>query len=363
MAKTKNKFSYFITLIILVFAAAAIVTLVLMPKGPQTAPPQNIEPSTQDGILMDTYMKQTTYDTSEDVGDKLRQMFEYLSAFEAKTSAYRQNSEISKINDYSGVMAIEVSDEVYRMLARSKELCLQSNGRFDITVGPLVKLWNINGDSPGVPEESQINIMKKRVNIKKLTLDSKKKTAKLDNPYMSLDLGGVAKGFACDLAREKYKEIGLSSCLLSLGGNIYSFGTKPDGTAFIIGLRDPLGEAEDIFGTVTAPDQVISTTGGYERYFEENGIRYHHVLDPKTGYPAKTDLLSVTVIAKEGILADYLSTNLFIGGKAEVLKNLNQENFDIVAIDTDKKIYLSEGIKRNFRLAEDSAYQLANMEN
>ncbi len=362
MSATKTNASFYLTLAVAVLAAIAIVIVVVMVGYPISTTSQNGKPHTQDGLLMDTYVKQTTYDTSENVSEKLIAVFEYLADFEQKASPYLNNSEIAEINHHAGVSPVTVSDEIFQMLARGKALCLESDGRFDITIGPLVTLWGVNGDNPKVPAQSEIEATKQRVDIKKLTLNAEQKTVKLNNPYMAIDTGGFAKGYACDLAREKYQEIGLTSCLLSLGGNIYSFGTKPDGSDFVIGLRDPLGTAEEIFATVTAPDKVISTTGGYERYFEQDGIRYHHVLDPKIGAPAQTDLLSVTVIAEEGIYADYLSTSLFIGGKQTIIQNLDQASFDLIAVDRDKNVYLSDGIKDRFHLAESTAYHLAKAE-
>ncbi len=270
------------------------------------------------------------------------------------------DSEIAKVNDNAGVSAVTVSEETYRLLKRGRELSLQSNGLFDITIGPLVKLWGITSDAPQIPTDSEIQSYRKRVNISKLSLNDEKKTAKLTNPYMEIDLGGIAKGYACDLAKKKYQELGLESGLLSLGGNIYSFGTKPDGTAFIIGLRDPRGEESDLMGNLTAPGKVVATSGDYERYFEQDGTRYHHILDPKTGYPAKTDLISVTVIAEEGALADFLSTTLFIAGKEEVLKNLDNDKFDVIAVDNQMQVYVSAGMKRNFKLTNTEDYRLAD---
>ena len=361
LTRTKSKAPYLITAAVLLLAAAAAATVIwLLKSSNENTELKQAEPTVQTGFLMDTYIRQTTYDSSPDAGEKLRQMFDFLSEFENKASMYLSDSEISNINSHSGVMPVKVSDDIFQLLSRSKELCLQSEGRFDITIGALTKLWGITTDSPKVPSEEEIKDAQKLVDINQLVLDAENKTAKLNAPYMSLDLGGVAKGYACDLAREKYKELGLTSCLLSLGGNIYSFGTKADGTAFVIGLRDPLGDADDIFGTVTAPDKVISTTGGYERYFEQDGKRYHHVLDPKTGYPAGSDLLSVTIIAEEGLLADCLSTSLFVGGKEAVLKNLSQTDFDVIAVDQEKNIYLSDGIRSKFQLSEGSVYQVAD---
>ena len=358
MAEQKSRRNSWMTLLLLAVIAITIgITLGIVNQS--KTEPKKAEPIVQEGLLMNTYVKQSCYDTGEDVPQKLKQMFDFLAEFESQTSAYLVDSEISKINDYAGVMPVEVSDMVFQLLKRSKEFSLQSGGRFDITIGPLVKLWGITSESPKVPLQSDIQKMVKWVNINRLILDDKNKTAKLNDPYMQLDLGGTAKGYACDLAVKKYQELGIHSCLLSLGGNICSVGTKPDGTAFVIGLRDPRGGADELFGTLTAPDRIISTTGDYERYFEENGTRYHHVLDPKTGYPAKTDLISVTVIAKEGLFADYMSTNLFLAGKSEVLKNLDSQDYDIIAVDQEKTVYVSNGIKKQFQLSENSGYRLA----
>ena len=358
MPESKSRRNIWLT-VLFVLAAAAVIAAVIGIVNRFQPKQQALKPTVQEGLLMDTYVRQTAYDTDPEIAQKLKAMFDFLAEFEQQTSAYLADSEISKINDYAGVMAVEVSEPVFQLLKRSRELCLQSGGRFDITVGSLVELWGITSDSPKVPLESDIQVMKQRVDINKLILDEKNKTAKLNAPYMQLDLGGTAKGYACDLAVQKYQALGVKSCLLSLGGNICSIGTKPDGTAFIIGLRDPRGGENELLGTLTAPDRIISTTGDYERYFEENGTRYHHVLDPKTGYPAQTDLISVTVLAKEGLFADYMSTNLFLAGKAEVQKNLKGQDFDVIAVDKDKKVYVSDGIKKQFQLSENSTYQLA----
>lgn len=359
-SKAKNKYLYLITVLFVLLAAAAVVTLLSMrDRGVQTEKREYTAVSAEK-FMMDTLVKQTTYDQSADANQKLEEMFSYLTEFEKKVSMHLPDSEIAKVNDGAGVSAVTVSEETYRLLKRGRELSLQSNGLFDITIGPLVKLWGITSDAPQIPTDSEIQSYRKRVNISKLSLNDEKKTAKLTNPYMEIDLGGIAKGYACDLAKKKYQELGLESGLLSLGGNIYSFGTKPDGTAFIIGLRDPRGEESDLMGNLTAPDKVVATSGDYERYFEQDGTRYHHILDPKTGYPAKTDLIAVTVIAEEGALADFLSTTLFIAGKEEVLKNLDNDKFDVIAVDNQMQVYVSAGMKRNFKLTNTEDYRLAD---
>ena len=360
MAKAKSKLPYIITLLFLFLAVVGVVWAVQMTKTGHDTPPANeIVAKTGQKFLMDTFVTQTTYDKSGDAEQKLAQVFDMLTEFEKKVSMHIPSSEISKINAGAGVSVIKVSPEVYELVKRSRELSLKSKGKFDITIGPLVKAWGITTDSPRVPDEEEIKKLVKRVGASKITLHDKNVTLYLSDPYMEIDLGGVAKGYACDLVREKYKKLGLTDGMISLGGNIYSFGKKADGTAYTIGLRDPYGAAEDTYGNIAAPDKVIATTGGYERYFEQDGKKYIHVLDPKTGYPVESDLAAVTVISEDGLLADFLSTTLFAAGKTALLENINNEKFDVIAVDTERNIYLSDGIKDSFVLTNKTDYRLA----
>lgn len=360
MAKTKSKLPYLLTLLAMILAVGVVVWAMQMANSRQdTPPPKEIVAKNGQKFLMDTFVKQTTYDKSEDAEQKLEQVFDMLTEFEKKVSMHIPSSEISKINAGAGVSVIKVSPEVYDLVKRSRELSIKSKGKFDITIGPLVKAWGITTESPRVPDEEEIQKLVKRVGASKITLHDKNVTLYLSDPYMEIDLGGVAKGYACDLVRKKYKELGLSDGMLSLGGNIYSFGRKADGTAYTIGLRDPYGAAESVYGTIAAPDKVIATTGGYERYFEQDGKKYIHVLDPKTGYPVESDLAAVTVISEDGLLADYLSTTLFAAGKQALLENIENEKFDVIAVDTERNVYCSEGIQASFVLTNKTDYRLA----
>ena len=197
MSKSKNKYVYLITILFVLLAAAAITTIIALKK--QGNQPKKVEYTavSAEKFMMDTFVKQTTYDQSADAKQKLEDMFSYLTEFEKKVSMHLSDSEISKVNNSAGVSAVAVSDETYQLLKRSKELSQQSNGIFDITIGPLVKLWGITSDSPRVPEDSEIKNYLKRVGISKLSLNDEIKTGKLTNPYMEIDLGGIAKVYAC----------------------------------------------------------------------------------------------------------------------------------------------------------------------
>ena len=189
-----------------------------------------------------------------------------------------------------------------------------------------------------------------------LVLDEEACTAYLTRPGMAIDLGGIAKGWTADQLREYARELGAERGYVSLGGNLMIIGERPDGDPFKFGLRDPQGDASTYLGTVTLEDGcTMATTGGYERYFEEDGIRYHHVLDPRTGYPADSDLLSVAVISKDGTLADYLSTTLFVQGLEAAKEAAGSEDYALVMVDQENNVWISGSLRGNFEPHETDA--------
>lgn len=286
-----------------------------------------------------------------------------LRSFENDASLYRNSSQIAQVNAAAGKSYVPLKEDIYDLLKRAKALCEKTGGRFDLTIAPVVELWGITTDSPRVPTQAEIDAVLPLVSYQDLLLDDATQSAMLAKEGQAIDLGGIAKGTAVDIAFAKYKEAGITSGYISLGGNIGVIGPKADGKPFRIGLRDPLGGSNDIFGKLAMSGGVIATTGGYERFFEKDGVRYHHVLDPATGYPANSDLLSVSIIAPEGEIADFLSTYFFIAGEKAVKENLNREQFQIIAIDKDHNVILSDSLKGAFTLqANTNHYQLENEE-
>ncbi|MDD2955896.1 MAG: FAD:protein FMN transferase, partial [Oscillospiraceae bacterium] len=181
-----------------------------------------------------------------------------------------------------------------------------------------------------------------------LILDEAGPTAMLRREGQQLDLGGVAKGAAGDVAREIAEEMGIRSGYISIGGNVAVIGQRPDGRDFRFGVRDPRGDASEYIGTVSFPGKTMATSGDYERYFVEDGKTYHHIIDPRTGYPDDSGLISVSVIAKDGALADYLSTALFIGGLEAALARSADPEFDFILVDKEKNVYISDGLIGEF---------------
>ncbi len=261
--------------------------------------------------------------TDEKLNQNLLQLitdaFKVCDTYEKMLSKTIETSDIAKINAAGG-KPVTVSDETIEVIKKGIEYGDKSGGAFDITIGKATDLWGFREAEAGedsqsgmvgkVPDAAELAETMKHVDYKKIKIEGN--TVKLEDPEMELDLGGIAKGYIADKVTEFLCENGVTSGVVDLGGDIVVIGGKtetlvnPEGEAreFKVGIKDPLSESGDIIGTVPAKDKTIVTSGTYERYFEEDGKKYHHILDSKTGYPADTNILSVTIIAGKGCSAD-----------------------------------------------------------
>ena len=193
------------------------------------------------------------------------------------------------------------------------------------------------------------------VDWRALTVAEDDASARLEEPGMAVDLGAVAKGFAAQRAADAIRAAGGTSALLDLGGNITVLGSKPDGADWRVAVKDPQ-DTERQLGVVSLRDKTLSTSGGYERYFEANGITYHHILDPETGYPADSGLLSVTVVSSDPLLADALSTALFVAGRQAALDYWrSRDDFELILCGSDGVVTVTEGLTFAFR-GEEHGY-------
>ncbi|MDD3192325.1 MAG: FAD:protein FMN transferase [Oscillospiraceae bacterium] len=315
--------------------------------------------STGSSFVMDTFVDQKLVGSKS--GQAVEAVNQELRAFENRISAYDPASEIAKINQNAGVSYVQISEETFALLKTAKAYCAASQGLFDITIGPLADLWDITGEDPHVPKEAEIQEALALVNYEDLLLREEDHSAMLRQTGQKLNLGGMAKGAAGALAMKAAKSYGIRSGYLSLGGNIFTTGRKEEGAAYRFGIRDPRGDAGDYIGVVELTDTTMATSGDYERYFEENGVRYHHILDPATGYPGDGDLISVSVICEDGGMADFLSTVLFLAGREKAMSYANAESFDFILIDRDKNVYLSDGIRPYFTPNEQAVdYRFVN---
>lgn len=313
--------------------------------GKQSVSLQN-EPSNKSFFAMDTYMTITAY--GENAASALEQAEERVTELEKIWSVTDENSEIYAINHSDGA-SVAVSEETAELLDYSLRISDLTNGALDCTMYPILTAWGFTTSNYNIPTDTELADLLKNMGYEKVKLDGNSVSIPED---MQIDLGAVGKGYTGDLITEVLKENGITSALLDLGGNIQTIGTKPDGTQWKLGLRSPFDEGS--FATLDVMDCAVITSGGYERYFVgEDGETYWHILDPTTGKPAHSGLVSVTIVGKEGRLCDALSTSLFVMGldKAETLWQ-EREDFEMMLVTDDGKIYLTEGLEDQFTLNE-----------
>lgn len=291
---------------------------------------------TQECFALNTICRQTVYSGNADVMTEAEKL---LFDIDARMSLYKENSEVDAINDSADF--VKVSQDTYEVISLAKEVSVKTDGTFDITMGILTREWDIV-NNPHVPADSVIQNLLQYVGYEKIELaDGKVKTPK----ETVIDLGGIAKGYAADKVVELYHEKGVESAIINLGGNVYAIGKKPDGTRFKIGVADPENSA-DYFAIVELEDMALVTSGAYERNFTQDGILYHHILDPETGYPSDSDLKSVSIICKESAVADALSTSVFILGSEKGLELIKQfSGVDAILVTNDNKVIVTEGIQ------------------
>lgn len=288
-------------------------------------------------FAMDTFMELKLYG-GEDV---LKQAEDLIAELESAFSVTDENSDVSALNrNGSG----KVSASTFELLQSALALCERTEGALDITVYPAVRAWGFTTGEYRVPDEAELKELLPLVNYRAVRLEADGTVALSKN--MQIDLGSVAKGYTGNRLAELLRENGVTSAILNLGGNVQTVGTKPDGTPWNVAVLDPLGNG--YAGSVTVADKAVITSGGYQRFFERDGKTYHHIIDPATGRPAENGFLSVTVVAKDGLLCDALSTALFVMGPEKAAEFWRtSDDFDALFITPDE-IIVTEGLKDVF---------------
>lgn len=268
-------------------------------------------------------------------------------------SAFKVDSDVSILNRNSGKGFIDIHPDTFKVLNRSIEFSQMSSGAFDITIRPMVELWGIGKKKNFIPCEDEINKVKKLVNYKGVLLDKSNCRACLEIPGQSIDFGGIAKGFAADEVKKILVEGNVENALINLGGNIVTIGNRPDGRPWQIGIQNPLEATGSHLGILNVSDKTIVTSGCNERFFMKDGIRYHHILDPRTGMPAKTTALSITAVADCSMDADALTTALFIlenGFRENSFHLASSFNAEVIIIKSDDNVLITDGLKENFKV-------------
>lgn len=319
------------------------------------------QPMSQTTFKLGTVVSITIYDSEDEA--VFETLFERMQLIEDKMSRTISTSEVSRINDYSQNHnledILEIDPEVYEVIRTAVEFGEMSDGRFDITLAPVVALWGIGTEQEGIPDRDLIEKALLTVGPDKLMVLENNRIALAKGT--TIDLGGIAKGYAADEIEHALKDMGINKAIINLGGNVKVMGKKEENMPFKIGIQDPLAERNDYLGILSAEDKTIVTSGDYEKYFEVDGMRYHHIFDPTTGYPYNTDVASVTVIGDKSIIADVMSTILYLMDVDEGLELVNSiEGIDCIYITRDQSVYLSNGsIRETFELT-NIAYQLKN---
>jgi len=316
---------------------------------------RTIQPYTRDEFVIGTVVQLRIYDSlkPKDAEAILDNCIKILKEIESKMSVNIHNSEVSKINQNAGAKEVQVSEDTFYVIKKGLHYAKISDGLFDISIGPLVKLWGIGTENAHLPSEEEIKRTLSKVGYKNIIVDDQSMTVKLKETGMSIDLGGIAKGYAADKLAKYLKSRNIKSAVINLGGNVYALGNNVNSRPWRIGIQNPFKERNTSVGIVKVSEKTVVTSGIYERYFEEDGKTYHHILDPFTGYPADNDLAGATIICESSTDADALSTAVFVKGKdkaADFIKNL--DGVEAVLITKDKKIYITPGIKDDFELVD-----------
>ena len=365
----------------------------MKPAFEQTTADASIETSSpqeysKTDFVMSTVLSEKIYGTK----DVTQDIKEELDKLEKDQLSWREDhSVVSKINaDAQKGIKTKLDSDMTSWVEDSLELAKRSNGAFDPTIGRLTRLWNIEGDNPKVPSKQEIKNTLEDTGYTKIHLekvesqntantkknvdkDIKYNTAKnketsedtsqntntnesVSSIYIgdkcTLDLGAVGKGIACDVVQDylkKQKEV--SGAVIAVGGSILLYGSKADGSDWNVSVQNPRGQDGEVMGVLSLSGTTnVSTSGDYEKYFMQDGKRYHHILDPSTGYPADSGLISVTIVSDSGLLSDGLSTACFVLGKEKGEKLLETYGAEGVFIDQNKKVTVTKGLKDKFTI-------------
>lgn len=269
--------------------------------------------------------------------------FSEIKRLEQLLSTWRSDSELFHVNAEAGHQPVQVSPETLQLVIHSLEMARLTSGGFNIMLGPAIEAWSVT-ERQHIPDHEELHRLKPLVDWSAIRIDKEARTIYLPQKRMRIDVGGIGKGYAADRAVEEMKRAGAKGGVVALSGDIKAFGVLPERTGFPVGIRHPREEGA-LIGIIDLQDEAISTAGDYERFFEREGIRYHHILDPHTLQPAR-GCQSVTVVAKEGTVADGLDTGIFVLGPEQGMALVERlPGVEAIIIDQEGKITVSSGLR------------------
>ena len=322
-------------------------------------------------LAMDTYIRLSAHGGKADRA--VKQGEEEMLELENLLSRTLEDSDVSRINAAAGEW-VEVEPVTGKLVQAAAAYTAETGGAFDVTIAPVVAAWGFTTDDRQVPDAERLQTLLAAVGGETLQVeqDEQDVVRVMCGADQQIDLGGIAKGYASDRMADLFAANEVIGGLAALGGNVLAYGTKADGTPWRVGVQDPAhpDDSAALVGVVALENAFAVTSGGYQRYFEENGKTYHHIIDPATGYPADSGLTSVTVVAEcawnrtgyeaeSGTMCDALSTALFVMGEEDALafRRTFGLPFDLILVTEDGRVVVTEGIAQQFTFNEESGYR------
>ena len=285
----------------------------------------------------------------------MTEAYDYMDRMEQLLSTNKEGSDVYRINQAAGHEAVKVDPATLTIIKQGLETAEVSGGRFDISIGAVSNLWKIGDVDARKPSDQEIQAALPKIDYHKITLDEAAQTVRLEEEGMALELGGISKGYIADGIRNIFAKHGVNTAIINLGGNVIVMGTSPSSPeGWNVGVQDPDQVRGQVVGTKRVIDGTVVTSGIYERYVEVDGVRYHHILDPKTGYPVDNDLSGATIFTKVSLKADALSTTLFLLGTKDGLAFIESlDGVEAVLIDKDHGVHVTSGLKDSFQLTNE----------
>ncbi|MEG0289554.1 MAG: FAD:protein FMN transferase [Carnobacterium sp.] len=313
------------------------------------------DPYSRTEFMMGTVVNVKIYNEGKE--EVLTAVFDRMEELAGKITVDEPGSEVEAINQQAGIAPVAVSEDVYELLEAAYAYSEETRGSFDMTIGPLTELWHIGFDDARKPEQTEIDEALTLVDYRQVEFDEANQTVYLPKQGMRLDLGAIAKGYITDEVVKVLKEHEVDTAIVDLGGNVFVLGHSPraENADWNVGVQDPFETRGEILGSIPVSSQTIVTSGIYERFLEVDGMQYHHLMDPETGYPFDNEIAGVSIISEKSIDGDGLSTAAFSDGLEAGLDYIEQiEGVEAIFVTKDRNVYVTDGLKKGFHLNNDT---------
>lgn len=321
-----------------------LIILIFIPVLAGCGRKKTADPISESAIKLNTFVTIKIYDSQDRT--LLEECMKKLDEFEYLYSRTNQQSELYQLN-HRTTDTCPISESLYDLIQTGLDYGRLTEGAFDIAIEPVSSLWDFTAEDPVVPDEESIRAALPYVDADSIHLEDSY-TISFEHRKTGIDLGGIAKGYIADQLKDYLVSQGVESAMIDLGGNVLCIGQRPDHTAFRIGIQKPFGDRNEVITELSVNDRSVVSSGVYERYFEKDGTRYHHILDPSTGYPVENHLLSVTILSDSSAQGDALSTSCFVLGLEKGMELIDSTpDVSAMFVTDDYELHYSEGFPRD----------------